>query len=207
MTDDGMTRVPAPASTTAHVYMLDWRGSRPLNVRMASGYANAGRYEYSFSIDVPLGRGPVAACEYAYFRQGNNLDGKKVRTDRQTMSTGDVVVLDGEAWLCAGFGFQRAPGLAELLGDRMERSWRAWADQRGVDFIEWGTRYTREEVTQLLDDNSRAHPEDEDAWLKLMHDLQEALDDSRAGAFIAEAMEPVVQRLPEGCADSVEAAD
>jgi hypothetical protein len=123
-------------------YLLDWRDKRPYDFgretfgRDCLAAFNANRYEYSFSVSVSPGRGDIspdgdqeiAAAEYAYEQQGNNFDSVKIRRDRQSMSVGDAAVVDGHAYVVAGFGFQRVPELDGRLSQRISESWDRWTD-------------------------------------------------------------------------------
>jgi hypothetical protein len=129
------------------VFMLDWNQHRPWGsydhdeddefVREVVAAFDAGRYEYSFSVQAdpgmdlnPDGDQAVAAAEYAYTLQGNNGAGRKVRRDRQTMSIGDAVLIDGKAYVAATFGFERVPALDDKLEQRVKQSWERWTDDR-----------------------------------------------------------------------------
>jgi hypothetical protein len=122
---------------TIDTYLLDWNGRRPWAGRDAQdgieGEALAafqeGRYEYSFSLALTDDSADAQACEYAWLAQGNNPSGTKARRDRQSMSVGDVVAVDGRAYVCAIAGFDRAPSLDKLLADRIEQSWNRWTEQ------------------------------------------------------------------------------
>src|SRR5215469_17665130 len=94
---------------TIDSYLLDWNGRRPWGGTRAEPSLEAealpafqeGRYEYSFSLALTDDSTDAHACEYAFLAQGNNPTGAKVRRDRQSMSVGDVVVVDGRAYVCA----------------------------------------------------------------------------------------------------------
>lgn len=107
------------------VYLLDWNQHRPLDKYDALEAALNGRYEYSFTIQTEASSAPAAA-EIAWLRQGNNPTGDKVRRDRQSMSTGDVAVIMGVAYMCDRTGFTIVPMMAEALANRIEKSWDAW---------------------------------------------------------------------------------
>jgi hypothetical protein len=107
------------------VYLLDWNQHRPSDASDAVARAKAGDYEYSFTVYVREPH-PVRAAEYAYALQGNGPMAAKVRVDRQTMSMGDVAMVDGQAYLCVSFGFDHVPELTDLLKPRIEQSWKRW---------------------------------------------------------------------------------
>jgi hypothetical protein len=109
------------------VYMLDYQQRRPIGLPQgAMAIAEAGRYEYSFTIEAPSDGGPIGALEYAYFRQGNNAQATKIRKDRQTMSMGDVGVIGTTAYVCVAAGFRRVDGLYHILEGRILASWEKW---------------------------------------------------------------------------------
>jgi hypothetical protein len=123
---------------TVDVYLLDWNKRRPfgfgedrLTLEVLQAF-QAGRYEYSFSIATPSTQlltdhaSDIANAEGAYMAQGNGRDGTKVRKDRQSMSTGDVVIVDIRAYVCASFGFKRIPQLDSMIEQRIEASWNVW---------------------------------------------------------------------------------
>lgn len=125
------------------VYMLDYNKRRPGGPnasQQACEAAASGRYEYSFTMQVPrlasnsasLRDDLVGAAESAYLAQGNNFQVHKVRRDRQTMSTGDVVIIDGRhAMLCVSAGFREVPELLSLqarIEASIEASWHRWTE-------------------------------------------------------------------------------
>jgi hypothetical protein len=116
------------------VYLLDWNQHRP-RVSDADDLSEvveaflSGRYEYSFTINGLSGDDDVWAAEAAYMAQGNNLNTHKVRRDRQTMSSGDLAVVDGRVYVCASFGFERLELLDGHLASRIEQSWDRWTQE------------------------------------------------------------------------------
>jgi hypothetical protein len=124
---------------TMHVscYLLDWNTRRPFvgnndpeAIQSVMQAWRSGRYEYSFTLEMPKDISDVQAAERLYTRQGNNEYARKVRIDRQTMSEGDIAVVDGRVYVCAVFGFERVTGLDGEVDKRVEQSWQAWTADR-----------------------------------------------------------------------------
>jgi hypothetical protein len=115
--------------THVDVFLLDWNEHRPFGGDRLGAEAlaafEAGRYEYTFSMDLREPPSDTAAAEAAYCAQGNGQDGRKVRVDRQTMSIADAVLVDGRAYVADHFGFARVPALDQLLPTRIASSWDA----------------------------------------------------------------------------------
>jgi len=115
------------------VYLLDWNKRRPW-VKEAEDLDevrqrfNGGDYEYSFTVTglSYSETDDVWGCEAVYRAQGNNPEGHKVRADRQSMAEGDLAVVDGRVYVCAGFGFLRYAVLDGKVQVRVQQSWERW---------------------------------------------------------------------------------
>jgi hypothetical protein len=118
-------------------YLLDWNERRPWvrnddheAIQSVMQAFRSGRYEYSFTVEMPDTLSDIAAAEKLYRLQGNNEHARKVRIDRQTMSEGDIALVNGRVYVCAVFGFERVTALDSEVEQRIEQSWLRWTAGR-----------------------------------------------------------------------------